>query len=89
MFIISYHYKIVDDLKRISADHKKVIKKAIEDKLVTEPDFFGKPLQFSLKGYRTMRVGDYRVVFQLTKKEVFIILIEHRSTVYQSIKKRT
>ena len=88
MYKISYHHKIPDDLTKISTTEKQTIRQAIENKLLSEPEFFGKPLQFSLKGLRSMRVGDYRVVFQLTKKEAFIVLIEHRSKVYQSIEKR-
>jgi len=57
MFEITYHHKIPDDLKSISATMRRTIQKAIEDKLTTSPEFFGKPLQFSLKGCRTMRVG--------------------------------
>lgn len=88
MYTITYHHQIPDGVAKLSASAKKAIRKAIEDKLTTEPEFFGKPLQFSLKGLRSMRVGDYRVVFLLTKREVFIVLIEHRSTVYGSILKR-
>ena len=85
---IQYHPKIVDDLSCISAPIKKGIRKAIEEKLTSSPEFFGKPLQFSLKGIRSMRVGDYRVVFLLSKDVVRIILIEHRSVVYKDITKR-
>ncbi len=88
MFDIKYHHKIPDDLKRISAPIKKEIRKAIEEKLTTTPEFFGKPLQFSLKGLRSMRVGDYRVIFVLADNVVSIVLIEHRSIAYKEITKR-
>lgn len=88
MFEITYHHKIPEDLSSISTPIKRTIQKAIEDKLKTTPEFFGKPLQFSLKGCRTMRMGDYRVIFQLKAREVFIIQISHRSVVYSSISKR-
>ncbi|OHA82796.1 MAG: hypothetical protein A2937_03120 [Candidatus Yonathbacteria bacterium RIFCSPLOWO2_01_FULL_47_33b] len=88
MFEITYHKKIVDDISIISSSHKNAIKKAIEEKLTNSPDFFGKPLQFSLAGLRSLRVGDYRIIFQLKKKEVFIILIAHRSVVYTLVNKR-
>lgn len=88
MFEITYHHKIPEDISGISSSHKDIIKKAIEEKLTTQPEFFGKPLQFSLTGLRSMRVVDYRVIFQLKKKEVFIILIAHRSIVYKVIDKR-
>ena len=88
MFNIQYHSKISDDLKQISAPIKKDIQKAIEEKLTTSPEFFGKPLQFSLKGLRSMRVGDYRVIFGLSKDVVQIVLIGHRSVVYKDIGKK-
>jgi mRNA interferase RelE/StbE len=88
MFEITYHIKILDDLSTISSVHKNSIRKAIEEKLQTQPEFFGKPLQFSLYGLRSLRVGDYRVIFQLKKKEVYIVLIAHRSIVYKSISTR-
>lgn len=88
MFEVTYHKKIADDVSVISSVHRKAIKKAIEEKLTNLPEFFGKPLQFSLSGLRSLRVGDYRVVFQLKKKEVFIVFIAHRSVVYTLAGKR-
>jgi mRNA interferase RelE/StbE len=88
MLELQYHPKVIDDLASISAPIKKDIRKAIEEKLTTSPEFFGKPLQFSLKGLRSMRVGDYRVIFQISDIVVQIILIEHRSVVYKKVNKR-
>lgn len=88
MFEITYHKKVADDVSAISSSNKITIKKAIEEKLTSSPELFGKPLQFSLSGLRSLRVGDYRVVFQLKKKEVFIVLIAHRSVVYTLVNKR-
>ncbi len=88
MFEITYHHKIPDDVLRLSSSNAREIKKAITDKLTVSPDFFGKPLQFSLKGLRSMRVGDYRVIFKLTKSEVLVVLIAHRSIVYKTLEKR-
>jgi mRNA interferase RelE/StbE len=88
MYKLTYHHKVPEDLKKLSKTNKLVIKKSIEGKLVHDPIFFGDPLRFSLKGLRKLRVGNYRVVFQLLEKEVFIVLIEHRSKVYKSASKR-
>jgi mRNA-degrading endonuclease RelE of RelBE toxin-antitoxin system len=88
MYKLRYHHRIPDDLARIGNPHKKILKKAVEEKLAADPLFFGKPLQFSLKGLRSMRVGDYRVIFQILNEEVFVVLIQHRATVYKNIEKR-
>lgn len=58
------------------------IRKAIEEKLTAHPEVFGKPLRFSFKGHRSLRVGDYRVIFRIDKATVKIFLIAHRSAVY-------
>ena len=88
MYQVIFHAKIVDDLKHISPPLQKTIKKAIEEKLTTSPESFGKPLQFSLKGARSMRVGNYWVIFRLLKSIVQIIMIGHRSVVYEKIPRR-
>ncbi len=86
---IVYHEAVVkEDIKKLSGTAKKRIRLAIENKLIKEPDLFGLPLRRSLKGYRKLRVGSYRVIFRIEKKLVKIFAIEHRSVVYKEIEKR-
>jgi mRNA interferase RelE/StbE len=62
MYKIEYLENVVeDDIPNLSKSDRSRIKKAIEEKLVNDPVRFGKPLQYSLKGCRRLRVGDYRV----------------------------
>ncbi|BAY74189.1 hypothetical protein NIES25_05990 [Nostoc linckia NIES-25] len=44
-----------------------------------------KPLKGELSGFYRYRVGDYRVIYQIDDilNQVSIILIQHRSTVYE------
>lgn len=84
------YYEIVfkEDLPKISKDWRDIIKQTIEEKLTKQPEIFGKPLRSSFRGFRTLRVGDYRIVFHIEKSIVKIALIEHRSVVYQTAAKR-
>ena len=84
MYKIDYVDSVKEDLSSISKAHKEQIRKAIEKKLATNPIEFGKPLQYSLKGLRRLRVGDYRIIFQIEeeKKTVLIVKIGHRREVY-------
>ena len=79
-FTIKYHYDVKKDLKKISKKNQQFIKRAIETRLAIDPVFFWKPLQYSLSGCRSMRVGDYRIIFQVEMKniKVLIIKIGHR-----------
>lgn len=85
MYKIEYVESVQDDLKAISKTIKGQIKKAIEKKLASNPIEFGKPLQYSLRGLRRLRVGDWRVIFQIEedKKTVLIVKIGHRREVYE------
>ena len=89
MFTVVYHHLVVrDDIPKLSSEWKEKVRSAIEERLMTHPDLYGKPLRRSLKGYRKLRVGDYRVIFKIEKSTVKILIIQHRSTVYEEIEKR-
>jgi mRNA interferase RelE/StbE len=88
-FEIKYHPDVKNvDLPFIDAQIKKRIKRAIETRLMTGPQQYGKPLRKTLKGYWKLRVGDYRIVFKIMGNEIYILGIIHRKKVYEKIGKR-
>jgi len=88
-FQLKYEERVVsEDIPRLSSSVRSRIKRAIEEKLTTRPQDFGKPLRRSLKGYRKLRVGDYRIIFRITGRKIKIFAIGHRSTVYGVGEKR-
>jgi mRNA interferase RelE/StbE len=89
MFKIFYHYLVVkNDIPKLSTIWKNKIRQAIELKLTTDPEVYGKPLRRSLKNYRKLRVGDYRVIFRIEHDLVKILIIKHRSEIYSLAEKR-
>ncbi len=88
-FSVEYHYLVVkEDIPNLPKIWKQRIQNAIEERLMIAPELYGKPLRKSLKGYRKLRVEDYRVIFRIEKKIVKIFVIQHRSRVYETIFKR-
>ncbi|OGG45318.1 hypothetical protein A2673_00225 [Candidatus Kaiserbacteria bacterium RIFCSPHIGHO2_01_FULL_50_13] len=85
---ITYHRLALEDI--ISLDHfwQDEVRVAIEQKLVTRPELFSKPLQYVLKGCRTLHVGDYRVVFKIISNTVHVVAIIHRSSDYKEVERR-
>lgn len=83
---IEYLESVVrDDIPKLSHAARIQIRKAIESKLTSHPIEFGKPLRYSLKGARSLRVGDYRVVYKIEPSDVVLIVkIGHRREVYES-----
>jgi mRNA interferase RelE/StbE len=89
MYAITYADEIVsEDLPLILEPWKSDIRLAIETKLMTRPEVYSRPLRRSLKGYRKLRVGDYRIVFRIEENKVKIFVIQHRTTVYVTAPKR-
>ena len=48
----------------------------------------GKPLQLSLRGLRSWRTGDYRIVYRVveTRIEVIMVAVGHRRDVYEKLR---
>ncbi len=76
---------VKNDIPALPKTMRKSIKTAIEERLMLDSIGFGKPLQYSLKGYRRLRVGDYRIVYRIEadEKVVYIVAIKHRKDVYE------
>jgi len=76
--------KHIPHIPQLPLRAKSLIKRAIEERLMIDPIGFGKPLRYSLKGHRRLRVSDYRVVYRIEEKTntVLIIAIKHRRDVY-------
>lgn len=88
-FNIEYHRAVAEeDIPKLSSAMRMRVKRVIEEKLMTHPEQFGKPLRRSIKGYRKLRVGDYRVIFKIVGPVVRILIIQHRSVVYTMVHKR-
>lgn len=88
MYRIRYDLRVAEDVQRLDVSVKKKIRTAIESKLGTRPEIFGKPLRQSLTGLRVLRTGNYRVVFQLKKNDILILLIGDRASIYREAQER-
>jgi addiction module RelE/StbE family toxin len=73
---------IKEDIPNLQPTIKDMIQKAINERLTVDPIGFGKPLRYSLKGHRRLRVSDYRIIYRIENNIVLIIAIKHRKDVY-------
>ena len=83
---IEYLNSVVDeDIPNLPKTIRNLIKRAIEERLAIDPIGLGKPLRYSFKGHRRLRVGDYRIVFRVDveKRIVTVVVIKHRKDVYE------
>lgn len=89
---IKYNPLISKDLKRIGREWADKIIRAIEIKLGSGPEKYGKPLRASLKGYWKLRVNDYRVVYKIEQEQILVCIlhvgIRRDFEVYREVLKR-
>lgn len=76
---------VAEDIPSLPKGMRVLIKRAIEERLAIDPVGLGKPLRYSLKGHRRLRVGDYRIVYRIDHETrlVTIVVIKHRKDVYE------
>lgn len=84
MYKIVYSDQAINkDIPKLAFAVKQTIKLNIEKKLLSDPIKFGKPLRYSKKGSRSLRVGDYRVIYQIKDQTINILVIQHRKDCYK------
>jgi mRNA interferase RelE/StbE len=87
---VRYHPDVKEkDLPKLNRNIQKRIKTAIEQRLLVSPERYSEPLRRTLKGYRKLRVGDYRIVLKPESEHILILGICHRKDVYERIEWRT
>jgi mRNA-degrading endonuclease RelE of RelBE toxin-antitoxin system len=84
-FKIVYLQDVIEnDIPILPPTMRLRIRSAIEERIATDPISFGKPLRYSLKEHRRLRVGDYRIVYRIEAEHsrVIIVAIKHRKIIY-------
>lgn len=82
MYKIIISPKAKSQLKSIKIIHQDALRAVIDD--LKEDPFLGKPLGRQLTGKYSYKVGVYRIIYRINKKDkaVQIISAGHRSIVY-------
>jgi len=72
---IIYHKDVDNDLESVGLAAAKRIMRTINEKLTKAPEKFGAPLSNNLKDFRKLRIGDFRVVYQVLNKKVIVFVL--------------
>lgn len=90
LYRIHYHPDVkAKDISKLNRTIQKRIKTAIEQRLMVSPEKYSEPLRRTLKGYRKLRVGDYRIVLRIEYADILILGICHRKDVYERMELRS
>lgn len=81
-FILLLKPKVQKELNKLTDREKSKIVLILED--ILQDPFSGKKLEGDLKNYYSARAWPYRIVYEIRKKELVIVVIKigHRQGVY-------
>lgn len=81
-FKILLSQKSWDFLKKLDNFNKDRIRRKLKE-LSNNPEF-GKPLVGKLAGLWSLRIGDYRAIYQIRKSELLVLVLKlgHRKNIY-------
>jgi mRNA interferase RelE/StbE len=76
--------RAINDLEIIERSNPQVYKRVMMKLQSLAVDYkIGKPLVGPLKGKWSLRVGDYRIIYEFITSTVFVLTINHRREVYR------
>ena len=79
---IVHTQKFERNFKKLSSESQRRI---AEEVLLLETDpAVGKPLHGELKGLFSLRIGRYRVVYEIQERRIVLHMVAHRRAVYRT-----
>ena len=75
-------------IRKLDPEIRRRVRSALA--VLAEQPERGKPLQLTLKGLRSWRTGDFRIVYQIVERriEILVIAVGHRRDVYSRLRDR-
>lgn len=85
---IDYTAQAARGVRKLDPQIRHRVRAAAET--LRQDPYRGKPLQFQLKGMRSWRTGDYRIVWRVREMAVEILIVEigHRREIYDKVRSR-
>lgn len=83
--IIFAENSVLQDIRQLPKSIQQLIGRALKDRLSIDPLSYGKPLRYSWKGHRSLRVSDYRIIYRVEKDKVLVIIakVDIRRDIYE------
>jgi mRNA interferase RelE/StbE len=88
VWTIRYTPSAARSIRRLDPRVRRRVRSAVA-KLSEEPER-GKPLRLTLKGLRSWRTGDFRIVYRIVEQtiEILVVAVGHRREVYDRLRER-
>ncbi|MDE0291358.1 MAG: type II toxin-antitoxin system RelE/ParE family toxin [Candidatus Dadabacteria bacterium] len=85
MWKVEFSEKAAKQFAKLPRNIQQSVVKAIEEKLLVDPDFYLSRLSGHMGNFYRFRVGNYRLLCLKRDEEIFIIAVGHRKDIYKSM----
>lgn len=85
MWKVEFSEKAAKQFAKLSRNIQQSIVKAINEKLLVDPDFYLSRLSGHMGSFYRFRVGNYRLLCLKRDQEIAIIAVGHRKNIYKSM----
>lgn len=85
MWKVEFSEKAAKQFAKLPRNIQQNIVKAIDEKLLVNPDFYLSRLSGHMGSFYRFRVGNYRLLCLKRDEEVLIIAVGHRKDIYKSM----
>ena len=74
-------------IRKLDPGTRNKVRAAVEE--LSKDPLQGKPLSFTLKGLRSWRTGDWRIIYkaEATRVLVVVVTVGHRRDVYERVRR--
>ena len=74
-------------IRKLDPGTRKKVRAAVEE--LSRDPLQGKPLSFTLKGLRSWRTGDWRIIYKAETERVVVVVVTvgHRRDVYERVRR--
>ena len=89
MWKVEFSEKAAKQFAKLPRNIQQSIVKAIDEKLLVDPDFYLSRLSGHMGSFYRFRVGNYRLLCLKRDQEIAIIAVGHRKNIYKSMSTTT
>ena len=88
LYEIDYDIRVEDDFATLDRAARRRVMDAVDLRLGSSPEKYGRPLGGRFAGLRRLRVGDVRIVYRVVGRKVVVLAALTRRDVYEVLDRR-
>lgn len=68
--------EVLNEIRSLPKNIQILIGKAMQERLAIAPLSYGKPLKYSWRGHRSLRVSNYRIIYRVDQEKITVTVVK-------------